>query len=1051
MPKTTGPAPFCDSISFNSYVNTSGTQSLALPVTDENDHVVVFLVGGSVTVPAGWTDLGVDSLGSESTTPFIAFFNFVDARQYKLGYKVSSGSSFTYSSLGTPGSNLASNIQSHLETDYSNVTVTEFYDSLFIKISDTSEPFAIEVRDEFDKLINHTVQLDSEDENKTIHLYHTSYPVVVNDGTSDHTINSASDFSTVQANTSDLLTYVSGGGGVFDSQTFNTKPEAVVTVHGFYRKLGVGETSVDITLSNFTGSISLAGYKHCDSVTKSAVYKLSTSGTTVQSSFVPDASSELLYAGIYHLTETRASGSGVIRYDDNGVLVMDTLTTDLDAQTLSAAGRAIGYDIEFDSTYSWTNGEVTQSVGDEIIFNSSQAGQNNTEVSVSDLFGLTDTAIFDPLAGVIIVTGADGFDQYGTGDITSVITDSIYWDSASSVTESSGAIDLSSGTLTSNKVQNGKFFRCKITKDLTGLTATELLSWVVDTSNTVKVMAEADGLYLQFNASKYKDRLFTLTGTEFYITLDPTNFVLYVNGQQYINPTAPSITELGAITLKNAEFDHAIFGEAYVGDDGAAAFKITTSHPTSSSVLQGTPSTGTIFGTITDASLSTYTTLDTGELVKLFQPSVAISGTLYDVRMLIHDVGANSLNDWDLVNDSTEVLYNNDHKEGGWASMSLDLHGFDYTDTVSAYGVKANVDGKQLKEFYFQFLETAAVTFERNLSDSLTLTDLAKRRQDQDPTDTITFTDALIAEIEDYQKEVSEALSLSDTISFNRNFTLGVSDSLTVSDEANRQLSESVSESATFSDTISQEIFPVAASSDLVDLVDSVGVSLDLIVHVEDGLVIDEFLNGDHLRTFEFSDTLSVSDTVSVENFEAKRPVDYLNLSDAVTPRNLPLSEVSDTLTFVEELLNSDHETYPLSDSLLVYDVISSQIIPFKRLTDTLNVYDIIEWDRTQSIEVCDSFSFVDVAQRTASESVSDTLSFTDEIGLTSTDDTLVFTDSVSTNAVQKPCWIGENQHVLNKVLTDTLTLTDSFSINRNMTISLSDSLTLKDSAFRIR
>lgn len=143
---------------------------------------------------------------------------------------------------------------------------------------------------------------------------------------------------------------------------------------------------------------------------------------------------------------------------------------------------------------------------------------------------------------------------------------------------------------------------------------------------------------------------------------------------------------------------------------------------------------------------------------------------------------------------------------------------------------------------------------------------------------------------------------------------------------------------------------------------------------------------------------------------------DTLTLTGVVDPDMVRPRSVSDTLTLTDIASKTVARSISLSDALSLSDAVLKALE--LSLTDSLSLSDVVLFNLTKSVS--DSLTITDLLKlnRNVNETLSDTLSFTDQVKITNlhqiTSNSLTLTDSVSFLSVK------------NKNISDTLTLTDT-------------------------
>lgn len=334
--------------------------------------------------------------------------------------------------------------------------------------------------------------------------------------------------------------------------------------------------------------------------------------------------------------------------------------------------------------------------------------------------------------------------------------------------------------------------------------------------------------------------------------------------------------------------------------------------------------------------------------------------------------------------------------------------------------------------------------------------------------DTVTFVD----EIRGVILEIGDTVVFSDTFSEDSVFPRSLSDTLTLADAIFNTKEGDWTDTLTFVDDVETLIWKDGDFNDTVSLVEQLLTELTIERSIIEAIEFQELLQRALVRLQSFSDTVTFAETLS--GVAAKVMGDTATFSDVISA--FVAKVFRDTIEF-NEMLTPDMEYHRgIFDQLVLYDSIPLTKVTRITLSDTLTFSDSMVGYEVHPLSP-DTITLSDTVVGERSTPLNDTLTFTDTPSTLKTvnktlgdnlllqeiwtpnlvvermiEDTIEFLDLMR-GLRAKPATMSDSLTLTDGVLrevhvvnwSDTLTLIDTFSFNKDSTRTLADAVVFTD------
>jgi len=229
------------------------------------------------------------------------------------------------------------------------------------------------------------------------------------------------------------------------------------------------------------------------------------------------------------------------------------------------------------------------------------------------------------------------------------------------------------------------------------------------------------------------------------------------------------------------------------------------------------------------------------------------------------------------------------------------------------------------------------VVLELSLSDSLSLTDAAYRNQEGEFDDTVSFTEDMsggrlfnrltadmmpladnVTAVITSNRTISETLTLTETMTGVATIPL-VPDTITFSETMTGVASKLFSDTLSISEEITLNRVINKSLSDALTITETLTRNIVLTKTLSDTVTFAENLVPVHVKSAEFSDTLSWSEELYRERYSELVDTS-IALSDTFVGQKVATRTLTDTLTFTETCTRTTNFGRPLSDEVIIID-----------------------------------------------------------------------------------------------------------------------------------
>src|SRR5579885_2916531 len=250
-----------------------------------------------------------------------------------------------------------------------------------------------------------------------------------------------------------------------------------------------------------------------------------------------------------------------------------------------------------------------------------------------------------------------------------------------------------------------------------------------------------------------------------------------------------------------------------------------------------------------------------------------------------------------------------------------------------------------------------------------------------------------------------------------------------------------LTESLSLSDTVSVQKIIHEPITESLSLSDSLSLTKAISTSIQDSLSLVDSASRSKTYKLAMIETLTLTDSITKTHVNLKPLSESLTLTDSITKTHVNLKPLSESLSLNDSVSTSTSITKPLTESLTLTDSVSTSTSITKPLTETLPLIDSVSTSTSITKPLTETLPL--------SDSVSTSTSITKPLT-----ETLPLIDSVSTStSITKPLTetLSLNDSVststsITKPLTETLPLIDSVSTSTSITKPLTETLSLNDS-----
>lgn len=347
------------------------------------------------------------------------------------------------------------------------------------------------------------------------------------------------------------------------------------------------------------------------------------------------------------------------------------------------------------------------------------------------------------------------------------------------------------------------------------------------------------------------------------------------------------------------------------------------------------------------------------------------------------------------------------------------------------------------------FTETVTPLMVRsfNMSDDLTLTDIARRALVFDFTDPLTISNTLIQE--GLEQLVGDTLEFEEQVELNREAFITFSDTLTIDDSTVNVIF------ITFQDTL--HIYDTYTASqnglthfltDFISLGETITFDIYPIIGTSDALLLTDSIVLHTVRPNGANDVINFTQEIAVTSFRARNLIDQIVFTESATHVMLPAPRISDIISITDSIVNSVLAVNHPSDTFTITDAVNFSLFPQQNMTDTLHFNQFVSINKEHYAIICDCIHFIERAGRGIPLSVTDTLSLTDEIDPyghhPNITDVLNLGETLATNIIYGDCC--NETYIPDKKFSDVIEFSESVTIGMaSKVIAVADTLTLVD------
>lgn len=315
--------------------------------------------------------------------------------------------------------------------------------------------------------------------------------------------------------------------------------------------------------------------------------------------------------------------------------------------------------------------------------------------------------------------------------------------------------------------------------------------------------------------------------------------------------------------------------------------------------------------------------------------------------------------------------------------------------------------------------------------------------------DTLTFTDT----IDGFKNAFFDILTLSDLISPQIKSLQTLSDTLSFSESIVHTIFAEFDDTLDLSDDyiegVPQKVGPF---SDALTLTESLLEAVARGALYGDLLEFAQSFKLNLVKLLPYSDTLTFSDTM--DGYVGRVFGDSMTFSDVISA--FVSKVMQDTLEFGEQLIGNHVSKRSLTDQVVLFDSLAIQIFTRQSFADTIVLVDTLTGNATRPFR--DTMSFTDSIAGVATTPIADTVTFTDNLTFVRVinlgmSDNLILTDSTTLNKVLSVqiadaiIFIEQWQAIRAKfgVMSDSIDLTDE-QLRSVHPVTMTDTLVLSDS-----
>jgi Na+-transporting NADH:ubiquinone oxidoreductase subunit NqrE len=381
---------------------------------------------------------------------------------------------------------------------------------------------------------------------------------------------------------------------------------------------------------------------------------------------------------------------------------------------------------------------------------------------------------------------------------------------------------------------------------------------------------------------------------------------------------------------------------------------------------------------------------------------------------------------------------------GSWTLTTLRLGGWTYNITVvDNSGVAAiTINGAS-------YSSGATIYYDPNVSDAITVTESVNVSIPL----TISVSDS-IAVTESVQRTLvsdinkSETITLTESVNRLLESNINKSDSITVSESLQRMLESNVStsDSITVTESIQRMLESFIAKSESITVSEAATVLLPFLnLNVSDSITVTESLQRVLESFISKSESITVSEAITLLAEANINTGDTVTVTEALQRMLESYINVSDSISVSENVAVSIAGVSGLqinvSDSITVTESVRSELNSFITKSESITVSENSKVELNSFVSVSDSITVSEALQRVLESNVNKSESITVSEATTvfiptltiTTSDSIVVTEAITVSRV--------NANDLNIGVADTITTTDAVQASEGITISTSDTV----------
>ena len=296
-----------------------------------------------------------------------------------------------------------------------------------------------------------------------------------------------------------------------------------------------------------------------------------------------------------------------------------------------------------------------------------------------------------------------------------------------------------------------------------------------------------------------------------------------------------------------------------------------------------------------------------------------------------------------------------------------------------------------------------------------------------------------------YQKQLTETLSITDSIStqasYYRTFTesLGVADSLNTQSMYYRAFTESLS----VTDTLSTQAAFFRKLTETINVVDSLSTQAAFYRKLTETISIADSFSTQAAFYKKLTETISIADSLSTQTAFYKKLTETINVVDSLSTQTEFFRKLTEAISISDDISAGSFKKKFLTETISISDSISTTSTFRRKFTETINIVDSVSTSTSFYRKFVESINISDLISTQASfyRKLLETLNVTDNIS-TQTAYKRKFTETIFLSDLIKKNF--------KKILTESLSITDAITANKFIYLKLTESITISDNFSRV-